>query len=285
MTDQACDWPLDPACSYGVEPDPDKRTPEEAAAVAAATDLLWRLTAGTFGLCEETVRPCRGGCAQQWLTFPPRGVPPDLRSAGGPALVGGQWLNIPCGCGLHPCSCGPLCEVALPGPVQEIVQVLQDGAVVPGSAYRVDNWQWLVRTDGACWPACQDMAATATKANTWAVTYLRGNIVPPGGRRAVGALSAELLKACGAAPGACRLPANAVQVVREGVTLTMDTTAMLDAGRTGLPEADLWLSAVNPNNLRSRPAVFSPDLPGHREMSYPLPAPFTGAARGAGDGL
>jgi len=65
-------------------------------------------------------------------------------------------------CPTGDCSCSRLCEAILPGPVGGIVEVLLDGVALPPTAYRVDNGNRLVRTDGDCWPACQDMAAPPT---------------------------------------------------------------------------------------------------------------------------
>jgi hypothetical protein len=66
------------------------------------------------------------------------------------------WVNA-CGCAAGDCSCTALCEAILPGPVGSVVEILLDGAVLDPSAYRIDNGNRLVRTDGDCWPACQDM--------------------------------------------------------------------------------------------------------------------------------
>lgn len=80
-------------------------TPEQQHAVEVATEILWRLTAGRFGLCKETVRPCRRGC--------------DPCGTGiNPAIIDGRWYNIPCPThGTPPCGCTEIPEVTLPGPV------------------------------------------------------------------------------------------------------------------------------------------------------------------------
>lgn len=274
MVTQPCaDWPLEPGCTHGIPVDPAERTPEQVAALAAASEVLWRLTAGVFGLCPITVRPCRGGCPSVGMdSFPPRGIPPDGARWGAPtgmpALIGGQWLNIPCGCGRSACGCGPVSEIRLPGPVNAVTSVVINGDVLDPAAYRVDDLAMLVRVDAGWWPVCQDMGAPAGDPNTWSVTYEQGNPVPAGGRLAVGALAAELVNACTSKP--CKLPANAVTVAREGVTIAIDTTGLLDAGRTGVAQVDMWLAAVNPNGRRYRSAVYSPDIPTYRETTWPV---------------
>lgn len=268
MTGPCADWPTDPDCTFGIEPDPAKRSPEQAAAVSAATEVLWALTAGVFGICPLSVRPCRADCPATDDGFPPRGIPPGgmpAAATGTPALIAGTWLNIPCGCGRAKCGCAPMCEVRLPGPVASVDEVWLGGSVLDPSSYRVDNAAWLVRTDGGCWPTCQNMAAPITAPGTWQVNYQQGNPIPLGAQRANTALAAELLKACTNASN-CRLPSNATTITRDGVSIVIDTTALLDAGRTGIAQVDLWLGAVNPNGLRSRPAVYSPDLPRMREV-------------------
>lgn len=261
-------WPLDPACSYGLAVDPADQSEAVRAALLGATEVLWRWTAGVFGLCPLAVRPCRSWC----------GAGADWR----PELVGGRWLNISCGCpSAGACSCGPICAVELPGPVNAVLAVTVDGATLDPGAYRVDNHSRLVRVDGGCWPPCQDMTAPPTAPGTWQVAYEQGLPVPPGGQRAVGALAAELLRSC--AGVACRLPGNATNVSREGVTLVVDTSGLAAAGRTGLPEVDLWVAAVNPNRLHTPSAVYSVDIPPPVVTTWPPPAPFGAPVRPLGD--
>jgi hypothetical protein len=39
------------------------------------------------------------------------------------------------------------------------------------------------------------------------------------------------------------------------VTHQFDASRILEAGKTGLPEIDLWLAAVNPGRIQYAPAV------------------------------
>ena len=73
-------------------------------------------------------------------------------------------------------------------------------------------------------------------------------------------LMCELAKAC-YTDQACRLPQRVTSITREGVTLAMlDPFEMLDKGRTGLFEVDLWLEAVN-RAARMRPGMADPAFP------------------------
>ncbi|WP_206781986.1 hypothetical protein, partial [Bailinhaonella thermotolerans] len=207
-------WPIDPVWCPGWPADPADYTAAQAAAADVATELLWRLTAGRYGLRTDTVRPCRRGCLDG-------GAVAD----GGwmrPVLLGARWVNMGgCTC-IGTCGCGPVCEVELPGPVYSITTVRVDGAVVDPADYTVQDGRWLIRREGPCWPLCQDIARPDTEPGTWSVTYRRGRPVPPAGVRAVSTLACELHKATGAAGGQrCRLPSRVQEIVRDGITMTL----------------------------------------------------------------
>lgn len=272
-------WPL----AVGCTPLPDRtadRTPEQAEAVEFATEILWRLTAGRYGLCKETVRPCRRRC----LPFAPSGRRVDT----------GQWLAAGCGCAPTPggCGCGPISEIRLPGPVHwdpidytkppteppnservHKIEVLVDGERLNEYRdYTLYSPNLLTRLGGV-WPDCQDLTAAENHAGAFVVKYWRGQEVPPGGRRSVALLAWEFLKACQGATD-CKLPERVREVAREGITYTMvDPLDFLDNGRTGLSEVDLWLSTVNPKSHRSPSGVWSPDLPSVRGHWYPATPP------------
>ncbi|RFU83608.1 hypothetical protein DY218_27255 [Streptomyces triticagri] len=283
-------WPIDPSCCPTWPDDEADWEPAHHAAAEVATETLWRLSAGRYGLCEEYIRPCRAAC-----------YTPKSGAGGGvldPYIDNGRWFNRTCGCTTG-CHCGTLCSVALPGPVHDVVEVKLDGRTVR-------NWMLLdqggrtelVRTapelspplldvlpdtsdptgmsvlaiidntagappgdDPGCWPNCQNLTAPDTEPDTFSVRYLRGIRPPAGAVRAVSSLACEIVKQCRGARD-CRLPERVKSITREGITMDVfDPGEWLDKGRTGLPEVDSWLSEVNPNGLRQRAAVFSLDLP------------------------
>lgn len=261
-------WPLDTSClCRGWSKNPGEWTAEQMRAVERATELLWRLTAGVYGLCHRIVRPCRRAC------------PTPAHGAVGGWSVDGAWVDVPsaCGCGCvtacDDCDCGQGPDrITVPGPVY--APVTATGAADPGHPVRVwvDGQQlspdqyWIeapnqiVRTDGARWPQCQDMSVRHDAPGAFAISYWLGRAVPPGGRAAVAALACELWKAC-QGDASCALPQRVSEVEREGVSYTLlDPMTFLDEGRVGLPQVDQWLAAVNPHKLRSRPRVWSPDL-------------------------
>lgn len=266
----ACDpLPYDRSCLPDAWPDDPEQTieqllaamtPGQRSAYDFAAELLGSLTQHRYGLCERVARPCSARCALG------AGY---SRSAGGwfsPYLYAGRVYNS-CGCGPQlACGCGDTrAAIVLAGPVESVSQVLVDGLVVPADAYRIDNATVLVRTDGDVWPLVQDLNAPATEDNTFQVTYRQGLPLPAGGQRALSVLMLELFKArCGDA--SCRLPSRVTSVVREGVTYSMldDPTALLDAGRIGIADVDMWLASINPHGTRTRMAVYSPDLPRRR---------------------
>lgn len=104
---------------------------------------------------------------------------------------------------------------------------------------------------GDCGCGCGPARAT--------VTVEWGEDPPAGGRLAARALAKEIgLALLGQS---CRLPGNAINVARQGVTVLLDPSTYLDKGRTGLPAADLWLRTVNPHGLVQESTVWTPDMP------------------------
>lgn len=251
-TDPPCDWPVIGCGEY----------PEEASpalierAERWAAELLYMRSGMQFSGCPVTIRPCQactGGSYEEW----------PVRSDSGwsgswvPFLWSGAWTNLPAGCGcagLHTCS-PP--EIWLPEPVASITEVKVDGAIVPGTAYRVDNASLLVRTDGGVWPTTQNLALADTEAGTFSVTYQPGPLVPLMGKVAAGALALEFVKACLNMP--CRLPAGVQSISRQGVEIQLigdEDTSWL----TGIKEADDFLNTFNPGRRRQGFRISSPDI-------------------------
>lgn len=256
-----CSWPLDTSCC----PEWDTYTPDQqTAATAWATEILWALSGRQFGSCPVTVRPCGTGCSTSigYTAFP---VQSDSRSSTWMFPYqdrSGAWRNCACSGG---CSCSATCEVYLPGPVGAVTEVSVDGVVLDPSAYRVDNGDTLVRTDGGCFPDCQNMDLALTEENTFSVTYQRGAAVPAAGQLAAGILACSYAKSC--ATG-CTLPGNLASLDRQGTSITLiDPTETLNAGLTGIHQVDLWLRSVNPSQLRRRLRVYSPDVTVPRRVS------------------
>jgi len=224
-------------------------------ALAAASEALWAATAQRFGLCTETIRPCRRDCGGSW---------PFADSwwewMGGtwprPLLYDGAWYNITCGGCANGCSCGVLEEALLPGPVYEIIEVKVDGVPLPTTSYRLDNGRLLVRTDGGRWPACQDLAAEDTEVGTWSVTARFGEPVPILGQQAVGELACEMVRAMLGED--CRLPKNIQQLVRQGITISFPEDSELVSR---LYFGGMFIRAFNPAGLVARPQVYDVDGP------------------------
>lgn len=255
-----CDWNIvvDPECCTGwAELDPALQT----RAITYATKVLWAATGRRYGLCENVVRPCgndrRCGSCGAWSWNGLWMVP---------YILNGLWRNCGCGC---PCDCRPDCEVKLPGPVASVSQVMVDGLIIDPATYRVDDYQWLVRTGGNCWPRCQDYNVDVPDAGSFQVTYLRGNPVPQDILDAAATLACEFAKSC--AGNECRLSSRMQSLTRQGVSVSyVDIDRLLKAGLTGITEVDQVIVADNPYQLKERPRMWSYDTsPRTRTVTQP----------------
>lgn len=254
-----CSWSVDVSCcsTWG-----DYNTELQTAAAEYGAFTVWAATGRRFGLCARTIRPCGRqctDCANGYFWSEGMWVP---------YVFNGIWRNCWCGSALGCCTCEPSCQVWLPGPVASIpaTGITQDGAVVPVDAWRVDNGQWLVRTDDECWPDCQDYDADMGT-NTFTVTYFQGLPVPTVLQRAAGELACEWAKSCLGQP--CRLPQRIQSISRQGVTISMvDVDSLLARGLTGIQTVDQVIAMFNPYGLKSDMKVSTPDAPASRTVSF-----------------
>lgn len=242
-----CTWDLtvDDACCPGFSALP---LAQRQRVLRLATKVMWAATGRRYGVCTNVVRPCGadrrcGDCGgfyffNGWMR---------------PFILNGLWRNCSCGC---PCDCRPHCQIKLAGWVDNVSQVLIDGVILAASAWRVDDNQWLVRTDGECWPRCQDYNVDVPAVGTLQVTYGRGEPVPLDVLDAASLLACEFAKSvCG--DKTCRLPGRLQTLTRQGVTTSMvSIDMMLARNLTGLPEVDIVIMADNPYGRKQR-AFFS----------------------------
>ena len=243
--------------------------------ILMASEFLFRRSGMQFpGVCTQTTRPCADGCGcWDWIISPAQW--PAVPWAWGWWGYGWGWGFEGCGQG-DLCGCGTLSRAILPGyPVTNILEVQIAGEVIDPSEYRLDEYRWLTRLaededNPRFWPSCQNLALELGEPGTWGVTYEFGQAPPVMGEEAAIQLACQLYLACSSNAGdqaACQLPLNVTREIRQGVTLERVpyiSWGMLNGQwATGLYAVDLFLSAVNPNNLQSRPSIWSPDLPGY----------------------
>jgi hypothetical protein len=233
-------------------------------AVQWATATLWALSGRQFGFSTVTLRPCRDEARDTpfpdaWLSWPGTQMPPlGATSSGG---LYGYYVPALCGSCQQGCSCATLSQIKLPAPVHAVTQVKVDGIVLTGSAYRVDDNRYLVRTDGFLWPMRNNVAIADTQLGTWSVTAQYGSPVPAGAEVAIGELACQFLNG-----EDCTLPRQVTQLVRQGVAIQMpDPTADYKNGLTGLYTPDLFITIWNPGRLRQRARTYSVDsMPARR---------------------
>jgi hypothetical protein len=214
---------------------------------AAATRILYALSGRKYGTRTETVRPAVDGvvfrchwCLTMW--------------------AGAPWQ--PFGAGCARCMAAdrrPAQDFRLPRyPIVSIGEVRIDGAVLASASYRVDDYQWLVRTDGELWPTVQDVPSATSAIDTWSITYTWGHEVPADGQLAMRAFSCELLKLVMGQD--CELPQRVTSVSRGSMSAAfLDPMDFLEEGRTGVYLVDLFLKTVNPTKSMRPSRVFRPD--------------------------
>jgi hypothetical protein len=213
--------------------------------------VLYRLSGRQWpGPCERIVWPCRGentGCADTAWGTATWGYPST------PMRVGNGWINCGACCG----GCN-LSRVKLAGPINEIIEVIVDGEILPSEAYKIEAYRWLVRVDGGRWPCSNNLAGEPGDPGTWTVEYSYGKPVPDDGRYVAAIYACEMAKArCGA--DNC-LPARVKHISRQDVDIAFaDPMDFIEDGKVGIYEVDQWLQSVNPHKIQRRGRVYRPD--------------------------
>ena len=251
-----CVWDPDPGCLGSSWDDLDPEVQERSLMLAPSS--LQMLTYNRVGTCPVTIRPCATdrpcGCARE------------------PYSRGGQWS-----------SCRDMCrsasEIVLPGPVGAIYAIVIDGvAVAYEEGWDIAAWDTLVwdrqydmtdfRLDEGhllVWqgsgpspfPETQDLNKPLSEPGTWGIVYSQSYPVGQDGRLAVATLAMEFANAC-KPRGKCSLPKGVTNVVRNGVSFTVEA-GLFPGGLTGMEIVDTfilkWAPAGSP--LR-RAVVFDP---------------------------
>ena len=217
-------------------------------AMSLAWSTIRTLTGGRVGSCPVTMRPCFSPepCA---VCFGSSWMNPYVDSFG-------NWKNAACRKD-GTCSCCNVCELIMPGQVAAITEVNIDGWKLDPQLFRIDNGNILVRQDGYCWPDCQNMGAPEGAIGTITIKYIPGILPTEAGLWAAGLLSCEFAKACMGEK--CKLPSSVTSVTRQGVT--MELGASIWENGTGIREVDAYVYSVNPNQLKTPPLIWSPDMP------------------------
>ncbi len=143
-------------------------------------------------------------------------------------------------------------------PAQHIYQVSYNevGTIISPLLYRLDNMNRLV-----------GRSITHTEVR---VTYAAGIDPPQLAKTACIALAGEIAL-YHAGSDACRLPANVVNVNREGLSFSItDKQDFLDRGLVGIYEVDLFLRSVNPTKTQNRARVLTADQMQARNSSILL---------------
>lgn len=209
-----------------------------------ASELLWMLSGRRWlgGGCTETAT------LRSWPPMNGSGQWPYDPSWGTCGCWHDTWANLPDMPYRH--TPGPM-AIQLPrAPITNIVSMTVDGEAF--TEYAMLRTGWVERTDGQAWGVCGDVTT---------ITYQFGEAPPAGGKQAAIDLAFELGREQ-IGDGDCRLPGTVTSITRQQVTITRQTADDYQRlYRTGLPEVDRWLVAVNPQGKPSRARVWSPDIP------------------------
>ncbi len=232
-------------CDVPTVEDPFPLIGSLADAASASTQFLWAASGRRFsGLCTRTARPCGQPCR-----------------CGFQVLSRGHLVGWDGDCwGTTPCGCTALSQVSLSGyPVRAITEVKIDGDVLDPSEYRLDEWRYLTRLNGAVWPGCQSLDLADTEDGTFSVTYQHGQDPPELAQQAAIQLACETWKQCGGLE--CALPKNATRINRQNITYETRLFQRNPGGSwsTGLLAVDEWLNSINPGGLVRGPTIWSPN--------------------------
>lgn len=231
---------------YGIDPN------DVDDAFQAATDILFQLTGRTYpGICTDVIRPQ----AQWWRSA---GALPRWWPAG--ALPGSSWYGW---CSCHrgrETGCNRVSEIRLPGHpvVADTVSVLIDGEAFDG--FVVHDNRFLVRTDGAGWPCCQDLTLPDSEPSTFSIAYSYGSLPDIGGIKAAILLGTALYADYNPdAAARCKPPARTTRITRSGVTVDLLTPEdMIKLGLTGIRAVDQWIASKRYGRINRRTAVMVP---------------------------
>lgn len=210
--------------------------------IAMSQQMIYLLSGSRFsGPCTQKWRPALpyDGCGSSMLY---------------PHLIDGQVWNLPTGWN----SSALYLPFDWP---REVEEVRIDGAIIDPADYRLDQATRTIHLRDRTWPLRQDLALEDTEPGTWSVTVTHGEDPPALLIGAAIDYAVELGKGCSGL--ACALPARAVSIAKQGITIDLQIAQeLLNAGRTGLASVDAALTAINPAAQRQRARFVSVDVPG-----------------------
>lgn len=145
--------------------------------IAYASEILYRMSGRQYpGMCERIVYP---GCDTRTKLSPAYrdtqyqrdtdyiDYAPDFwGNLGHGGMSGADLLSTygigscettNCGCGgKKHTACDPAC-LRVPGPINQIIEIVIDGQVMPASSYAISGERDIIRTDGSSWPQVNDL--------------------------------------------------------------------------------------------------------------------------------
>lgn len=252
----------EPACGKCADP-ADVDPAVLADALEAASEILYDLTFGDFpGICDESVRYCSQPGPSN--PNPVLGVFGDVSVVPSVGLVDqnafARGWGCGCGGGRPSCGCSGHGEIDIGRRmVRDMIEVTVDGVVIDPLNYRVEDYRYLVMTDGGAWACCSDLV----------LSYTYGSEPRTALKRAAMQLACQLALSWCNQP--CDLPANMTSLTRQGVTVAVlgQVDANADGMLFGIRSIDAAIIAYRFSRQNRGAAISSPERgPTRRKITW-----------------
>lgn len=200
-------------------------------AIRTASEVLYKLTGEKYPGISTSTDAITSTAYTNFMTTP--------------QVVGGKMYNLP------RASTGGQRELNLrQKPVLAVESVYVNGALLDPSQYSLRNNSYIVRTAPNLW--------ILSPTSEIVVTYRHGARPPAAGKAAATRLANEIILWY-LGDNRCALPERITSVARQGVSYTiLDPQDFISQGKTGIYTVDSFISAVNPDKQRKKPAIFHP---------------------------
>ena len=181
-----------------------------------------------------------------------------------PAVVNGKMYNLPRNQVLRSMGAsrggvgGRVTKLYLKHkPIREIIEVVENGKVLPKDSYSLRERAFLRKKNGTVWQM--------SPSSELAVTYKYGALPPTMGvDEAIKLADQFMLYEMGSDD--CILPETVTAVERQGVSIAVvNPTEIIQNGFTGIRSTDMFIKTYNPDRARVKSKIYIPGRPSGEE--------------------